>query len=64
MVESNPNDYTRRDVLALARVIDSVAWVGVPPDAEPPFPRSVRVIASLTSAARILAAGYRDCTVK
>lgn len=71
-MDGNPNYYTRADVLRLARVIDPDAWKDIPPGMEPHQAswdrESMSRLWKLTDpsircAARILIAGYRDCTL-
>lgn len=64
MADGNPNIYTRANVLALARVIDPGAWSTIPVGKEPRVEMYPFVEHSITIAARVLKAGYRDCTVK
>lgn len=64
----SPNDYRRSDVVKLARIIDPVAWsqVAVTADGEDDLKTSDdyrRCSASVSVAAKILVAGYRDCTI-
>jgi hypothetical protein len=62
---SNPNDYTRADVLTLARIIDPNAWKEVPVGGEhlEPIDWTDAAAKSVTVAGRVLAAGYRNCSL-
>lgn len=64
MADGNPNYYTRKNVLELARVIDPVAWFCIPKDCEPKLTQYRETKDSIDIAAKVLIAGYRDCTVK
>jgi hypothetical protein len=61
-MDGNPNTYTRRDVIALAKIIDFKAWNGIE-DGAPEMYASDACRESISTAARILIAGYRDCTI-
>jgi len=59
---NNPNDYRRLDVIRLARVIDPKGWKNIPVDQDTNTPEEYRTTdKSISLAATILVAGYRDC---
>lgn len=59
-----PNDYTRADVIQLARIIDPKAWDPIPVGQDTHSHEDYRRCDnSVTLAARILVANYRDCTL-
>lgn len=59
-----PNDYRRVDVIKLARVIDPKAWERIPQGQDLNTPEDYKVCSpSISIAAKILVAGYRDCNL-
>lgn len=60
----SPNDYRRVDVVALARIINPGAWKHIPEGMDMVTPHDYYVCSdSITLAANILMAGYRDCRI-
>ncbi len=60
-----PNDYTRADVLKVARIINPKAWITVPVGQEPPVNQLwyTPIADSISAAANVLYANFRDCTI-
>lgn len=57
-----PNDYARKDVIKLARILDPKAWLYVAEGQEPDSLAGTELTYhSVRVASVILAAGYRDC---
>lgn len=59
-----PNDYARKDVLTLARILDPDAWKFIPEGGEPLEHNAWEITyKSIRTAGTVLAAGYRDCNI-